>query len=264
MMRKHSLPYIKLLVINIGNFSGIMNMKIDNWIYENSKLFIKNLEEELIVRFYNFTNHTVTLGYFQKNAINEIKNIDEYKNWSIVRRITGGKAVFHYPKKDLVLCAVGYTKILEKIDNLFNLNHNKINKVHTFFNNILWESVIPQNNYHELIKNYTLIQSENNIQQTIKKLDCFQNSLSFEKTFEGKKIIGTAIKISQTNDSEKFILQANIKLQNLYNQINREVFKNIKNNFINHFKDYKEIILNDFISILKYSKNNFSFEPVYN
>lgn len=238
MMKKHMLLSTNLILLKRESLSGILNMKIDEYFFNNfERLFSEN---SVIVRFYKFCNHTVTLGYSQKNVNEEILKV--FDKWFFIRRITGGKAVFHYPKKDLTLC------LISSLKNFVNLpKENKLSFIHSFVNNLLWGSIEFENIKNKSIKKE---KSEKVDYVAVKKFDCFQNPQNFEKTYNGKKVIGTAIKISNS----KFIVQANIKLQNIFEEIDNKLIDKIESNFVRKLcKNYHTENIIDFIKNSKTS-----------
>ncbi|MCX7758241.1 MAG: hypothetical protein N2169_01305 [bacterium] len=208
---------LNIILIEKYSQSGYLNMKIDEFLFENFEKFALNPYNSIIFRFYNFANYTITLGHSQ-NTVNE-NIMEEYKRWSFVKRITGGRAVFHYPKKDLTLCLISSIQAFEKLN--VNIHKNTIRNIHSFINNCLWDSIYPllKNNKNKDIKN---------VQNKYAKFDCFQNIHDFEKVYNNKKVIGTAIKIS----NQKFIVQANIKLQYMFENISKDIINKIENNFL--------------------------------
>ncbi|MEN3014634.1 MAG: hypothetical protein ABDH21_01040 [bacterium] len=227
-MKKLTLPSTKtnnkldFILIKRNSYTGFWNMKIDGYIFENFEKLVSNPDESVIGRFYTFSNHTITLGYFQKMIPEEIKK--EFNKWFFVRRITGGKAVFHYPKKDLTFCMVSSLNILDKLN--VNYRTNLIESIHSFISDLLWDSISP------LITTLKDAQKQdiqiNKSQKKYINFDCFENIYSFEKTYNNQKVIGTAIKISNT----KFIIQSNIKMNYLFSKIDEELLSSIENNFI--------------------------------
>lgn len=77
--------------IDTGACGVAYNMALD----EAIATFVRKGISPPTLRFYGWTTPSVTIGYFQK-----IKNVDiEYcaqRNISVVRRLTGGRAVLHY------------------------------------------------------------------------------------------------------------------------------------------------------------------------
>lgn len=240
---------LNFVLIKRGSYSGFLNMKIDKLLFENYEKLVNNPEESIIARFYTFSNHTVTLGYFQRIIPEEIKR--EFNKWFFVRRITGGKAVFHYPKKDLTFCLVSSLNILDKLN--IQKGNDKISLIHHFVNNLLWESILP------LLKMHTNNQKQedreiNYQERKYKSFNCFEKVHSFEKIYNNHKVIGTAIKIS----NNKFLVQSNIKMNYLFSNIDEKLISSVENNFLSQIMKldssfrYHQLNILDLIKSLKF------------
>src|SRR3989344_3306441 len=81
---------MKWRLIEQATYSAAMNMAIDHAVYES----VANEREYPTIRFYKWLNSSVSIGAYQNPK--EI-NLDACKkhNIGIVRRMTGGRAVFH-------------------------------------------------------------------------------------------------------------------------------------------------------------------------
>src|SRR3989338_7198953 len=81
---------MKWRLIEQQEYSAAMNMAIDHAIYES----VANGREQPTIRFYKWKNNSVSLGAYQNPK--EI-NIDfcGKNDIELVRRMTGGRAVFH-------------------------------------------------------------------------------------------------------------------------------------------------------------------------
>ena len=92
-------------LIEQQTYNASMNMAIDEAIYES----VANGRELPTIRFYKWKNNSISLGAFQNQ--NEI-NLNECKknNAEVVRRITGGRAVYH-DKADFTYSVVAPIKI---------------------------------------------------------------------------------------------------------------------------------------------------------
>lgn len=92
-------------LIGQDTFSAAMNMAVDEAIYESVALG-KQLPT---IRFYKWKNSSISLGAFQNQ--NEV-NLEECgkNNIEVVRRITGGRAVYH-DKVDFTYSVVAPIKI---------------------------------------------------------------------------------------------------------------------------------------------------------
>ena len=87
--------------------NAAMNMAIDESIYES----VAHNKQLPTIRFYKWENNSISLGAFQNQ--NEI-NLEECKknNVEVVRRITGGRAVYH-DKVDFTYSVVTPIKIFD-------------------------------------------------------------------------------------------------------------------------------------------------------
>ena len=88
-------------------YTAAMNMATDEAVYES----VAANKQPPTIRFYKWKNNSVSLGAFQNP--NEI-NLEECKknNVDVVRRITGGRAVFH-DKMDFTYSVVAPIKIFD-------------------------------------------------------------------------------------------------------------------------------------------------------
>lgn len=208
---------INIFKIDFIKLGGFLQMKIDEYLFKNLEYLNNYLNNILLIRFYQFSNNTITIGKLQK--INE-EIIKENIGYLIVRRITGGKAVYHLPKKDLTFSIIANTNIFRKINVS---NENILKFIHKFFNNLVKEILVSLN--MDLNKFNTSLNKEYSNNERLARFDCFAKPMDFELVYNNQKILGTAIKIDNNN---KFILQANIKLY----LINESL---IKQEFINKF-----------------------------
>lgn len=226
---------INIFMIDFIRLGGYLQMKIDEYLFKNFEYFNYYLNNVLLARFYQFSNNTITIGRFQK--INE-EIIKENKEYLIVKRITGGKAVYHIPKKDLTFSIIANTNIFKKIN--FN-NENTLNFIHKFFNNLVKETLISLNidsNKLSFFDKNNSTKEDNNIKG---RFDCFASPMDFELVYNNQKIVGTAIKI----DNNKFILQANIKLYLVSESLINQEFINkfIQTFYINLYKIFSKNLL---------------------
>jgi len=188
--------------------TGIQQMLTDNNLlfdFENSDIIKKNnlkmIENyNIFFRSYQWLEPTVSLGRFQKEeTINS--NFCKKNNIPIVKRPTGGKALFHY--NDF------------SISFVFR-NHQKLNisEYYKIAGNIIYKTLKKLELSVELKE--TTEKPEN------KKTNiCFAYSINFEITAKQKKLVGLAQR--QTNDN--VLVQATIPIEidfNLYSAIFRQ------------------------------------------
>lgn len=74
--------------LNHGSFDGAMNMAIDEALLELAK------PGEVILRTYTWDRPTLSLGIFQKHSDVNLEELEK-RNFGLVRRATGGRAVLH-------------------------------------------------------------------------------------------------------------------------------------------------------------------------
>jgi lipoate-protein ligase A len=221
---------INLFILEFSKLGGFLHMKIDEFLFKNLDYINDYFNNVLLIRFYQFSNNTITIGKLQK-IDQEI--INKNRNYLIVRRITGGKAVYHLPKKDLTFSVIGNTIIFKKIN--FN-KENILNFIHQFFNKTVKDTLTSLNiKLYNKLDNLIIEGNNRKIDENLKKFDCFANPMSFELTYNNQKIVGSAIKIA----NNKFILQANIKLYLVNNSLANPDFINkfIEKFYINFYEN---------------------------
>lgn len=81
----------KWYFINSGIKPGSYNMALDECLikWQSEEGFLPTL------RFYEWENPTITIGYFQKNQEISLEKLEKY-NGDFVRRQTGGRSVLHH------------------------------------------------------------------------------------------------------------------------------------------------------------------------
>lgn len=95
-------------------YSAAMNMAIDHAVYES----VANGRENPTIRFYKWKNRSVSIGAYQNQ--NEI-NLEECRKHGIdaVRRMTGGRAVFH-DKADFTYSVIAPIRVFNySIENAY-------------------------------------------------------------------------------------------------------------------------------------------------
>ncbi|MBI2659278.1 lipoate--protein ligase family protein [Candidatus Woesearchaeota archaeon] len=105
---------MKWRLIEQQPYSAAMNMAIDHAVYES----VANQREYPTIRFYRWNNSSVSIGAYQNPK--EI-NLDACKkhNVGIVRRMTGGRAVFH-DKADFTYSVIAPIRVFNySIENAY-------------------------------------------------------------------------------------------------------------------------------------------------
>ncbi|MGE3063589.1 MAG: biotin/lipoate A/B protein ligase family protein [bacterium] len=78
---------MKAYYVPFGRYDVYTNMAIDEYLYKNVS--------ETVLRFYEFSEPSVTIGYNQKYGSRFNLDFVSEKRIPITRRLTGGRAVFH-------------------------------------------------------------------------------------------------------------------------------------------------------------------------
>ena len=230
--------------IDTGTNDAFTNMAIDEALTLNCSM--------PILRIYQWYPKAVSIGYNQ-NVQREI-NIDECKklNIDIVRRITGGKAVFHDRE-------ITYSFILPENNGLLPF---EVNESYKIISNALVIALKKININAEIRK----------VPEKIKTSICFNSSNWYELLVNGRKISGSA----QRRINGKVLQHGPILIDFDYNK-NSSLF-NSNNNFdnINNLKQritsLKRELKNNNIKKINYKelaqaiklgfKENFNFEMI--
>ena len=231
---------MKCRFIDTGFNDAFTNMAIDEALLINSNI--------PILRVYGWNPKAVSIGYNQ-NVQKEI-NIDYCKenNIEIVRRLTGGKAVFHDKE-------ITYSFILSEKLNLLSTNINE--------------------SYKEIANALLIALEKIGIKAEIKKTPeriatpiCFNSSNWYELIVNGRKISGSA----QRRMDGKILQHGPILIDFDYNE-NNSIFDS-NNNFdsINNLKQRITSIKNELNKIISYKelseaiktgfKENFDFDII--
>lgn len=158
--------------LNTGFQNGHLNMAIDEVI---SQISVPR-DNKPVLRVYGWRPYAISLGYNQDE-----KDIDVERcyrdNIDVVRRPTGGRAVFHADE-------VTYSVILPKCSPLFDQDtitiYNKISQG-------LVEGLKLIGIETQLVK-----RASKNSQEGKKSIPCFSNAARYEITYQGKKLVGSA------------------------------------------------------------------------
>lgn len=236
---------------------GQFNMDFDfdrvNKFNENNNLNSKNKITSML-RFYGWEPYCLSLGYNQKEE-NILVNYLQNKKYDLVRRPTGGRAVFH--SNELTYSCVFDLSITTKrlIDNGY-LDSN-VNYTHRdFYQDIHMILVEIFSEIPNIEDKLDFSKKDTNFKthyKSISSMSCFTSSARFEITSQNKKIVGSAQR-----------LFGNILLQHgsiLLGKEHLEIvdFLNIKEeektNFINELE-------NSSISLSEIAKREISYDEV--
>jgi len=115
------IKFDKIRILETGNNIGAWNMAVDEFLLYNCK--------EPILRIYGWSKPCISIGYFQSIEEVDYKKCNE-ENVDVVRRITGGGAVFH----DMELTYSFVTKnfpqgIMESYEKIIEMIIQALNKL---------------------------------------------------------------------------------------------------------------------------------------
>ena len=184
--------------------SGFLNMSIDKNLFEETKKY-----NCVLLRFYLWFPPAVSFGKNQK--VEEIVNIKECEKNKIdlVRRPTGGRALFHQKELTYFLSGPLDGKIFPKN---FQDNYNLISNC--------------------LLKGFELLKIPVEIKKSKEKyktsplnpIPCFSEPAPGEITFEEKKIVGSAMLVEE----EFFLIHGSIIID-FDENLNKKIFKKNEN-----------------------------------
>ena len=132
-----------------------------------------------VLRFYGWQPYCLSLGYHQDQTLVDFEQV-QAKGYDVVRRPTGGSAIFHSEE-------LTYALILPRTD----INHHDI---YRFFHLLLARALNTLGYDVEL--NYE-DDDENYLKQGRKRFACFNRPAFAEIKFKGKKVVGSAQKLYQ-------------------------------------------------------------------
>jgi len=236
-----------LFFTNIDN-NGYSNMAIDDYFISKT---LKNNHVNGLLRFYTFLSPTITIGYFQRTDIFSKEKLNN-EHISIIRRLTGGNAIYHDKY------SFTYSIILNR--DIFNLKTNK--DIYLFIANILKNGLLKLG-IDTNIEDFTSTNNKNDYINYDKNdninYDCFSSLSQYEiKGKDGNKLIGSAQKIFKN-----LFLQQGVFLYNYSPQNLKKILKNEKENISKNYftKNEKNIQIDNIIkldNIIKSFKENFS------
>jgi len=95
-------------------YSAAMNMAIEHAVYES----VANEREQPTIRFYKWLSSSVSIGAYQDYKDINLEACKKH-SISVVRRMTGGRAVFH-DKNDFTYSVIAPIRIFGyRIDNAY-------------------------------------------------------------------------------------------------------------------------------------------------
>jgi lipoate-protein ligase A len=218
------LAFDKLYFIDTGLNSGSFNMDFDNDLFEK----FTNDEIDLpVLRFYSWNEPTLSIGFNQKSE-------DGPSNFPIVKRITGGQAVFHDVKENELTYSIILKSSLGPKQIYFELGKVFIR----FLNNYGLDARVGYKKQGEKDKYRD-------------SFDCFESKTEADIVVNDIKVIGSAQRvkrISNKNDKNQYILQhGSIKLDKIRQLSGKDISYDVSSvDLRNAFKQEFGV---DFISV---------------
>lgn len=225
-------------IIPYKKYDGFRNMEIDEALLDTS---IKN-EYFPTLRLYGWLRPTLSLGRNQPYARINL-NYCKDNNIDIVKRPTGGRAVFHH--QELTYCFISPVEFLKKGNSVINSYREISEALILGFSKLGINLTFPE--YKKV---------------SVKDGYCMAVSTGSDLSYEGKKVIGSA-QLRKHN----YILQHGSILIDINNEILSSIFGSL-NNYLNviTLKEIKTEL--DNINILSRAimegfqeKFSFDFEP---
>ncbi len=188
----YSFPFKKLRIIPFDYYRGDLNMAIDY--YFSEQMIQRN---EPVLRFYGWDPFCLSLGRHQDaNNVNIKKLISD--GFNIVRRPTGGSAIFHSDE-------LTYSIVIPK-----KLIHHK--ELYFMMHQILYRT-LKKLGYN--VEYHAQLDTENYLKKGHATFICFNRSAYTEIKYKGKKLVGSAQKIF----SNSILQHGSILIDNTQNRI---------------------------------------------
>ncbi len=165
-------PFKIVQIIPYHRQSGAMNMALDYFFAQNMKE-----DQPPILRFYGWEPYTLSLGFHQSASLVDAQKIRS-SGYDLVRRPTGGSAIFHSEE-------LTYSLILPRV----SLDHHA---VYYLFHKLLAQALNELGFPVEL--NFAG-DSENYLKEGRKRFACFNRPAFAEIKFRKKKVVGSAQKL---------------------------------------------------------------------
>lgn len=217
-----------MYIIETYGFDGATNMAYD--------VALGELADDVILRFYTWKNPTLSLGKHQKTDDLDFEYITA-KNFDIVRRPSGGRAVLHWDE-------ITYSVIIPKNHELFNTT---VLELYNFLSELLVKGLRKVGYPVEMVEGKKKTASH----------VCFQTPSVYEITLNGIKVVGSA----QTR-TQDYILQHGSIVLTPHDEI-KYCFKSTKSLDIPliGLYDYKYVSFDDIVSGIKESFGDFFGQP---
>ena len=218
---------IRFRIIPHYTYPGDINMRLDNY-FAN----IGNEKIDPVLRFYGWKPFCVSIGCHQNQNVLKLGRIRD-NGYDIVRRPTGGRAIFH--AQELTYSIVMPASVM---------THRKL---YAFSHQVIAAALI------ELGYDVTLtsgMEKLPRISQTAQDFPCFTKSAETEIQFQGKKVVGSAQKLFKTTILQhgSILMGTNHKRLHRYLDTDEEQLKTIKKEIENKTICLSEIKKDDITS----------------
>lgn len=165
----------KIYFLDTGFRSPKFNMACDYY-------FARNLKDAPVFRTYGWTPFTVSLGYHQKEEEVDREAIEK-AGFAVVRRETGGRAVFHAEE-------LTYSMIVAKDSFLYS---DSIMKVYNRISSALVKGLHLSGVESAELEKGALPDFKKLYKEKLSSV-CFSSTSTYEVISEGKKLVGSAQK----------------------------------------------------------------------
>ncbi|WP_157606281.1 lipoate--protein ligase family protein [Schlesneria paludicola] len=159
------LPYLRVLIDPVAS-SGAWNMAVDEALLESAIT-----DNVATLRWYQWREPTVSLGYFQKSA--DLVDNDSIAGLPVVRRLTGGGAILHDNELTYSICLPASQSLFAQPHELYDIVHLAI------------IGSLRQLDFPVTLRGSTWKRPD-------EPLLCFQRQDAHDVTLNGQKILGSA------------------------------------------------------------------------
>ena len=221
---------MKAYFVKLGCYDVFTNMAVDEYLYKNIK--------EPVLRFYEFSKPSVTLGYNQRYGSRFNMDFIVSSSIPVTRRLTGGRAVFH--DGDL-------TYSISSDFEYFTHGGNSLDMVSRYkkISDVFYKGFKSMGMDIDLNESKSLKPFSSN---------CFDTSSIYEITVKNSKILGSA----QVFSERGFLQQGTILVKNgVYNPSDlygENLQKNIENltGMVYNIKDMAKGLYSAFFEMFNY------------
>lgn len=165
-------PLKSLRIIPFDYYQGAMNMAIDYYLADTIQI-----GDDPVLRFYGWKPFCLSLGYHQDSSKIKLRKLHE-KGYDVVRRPTGGSAIFHGME-------LTYSLIVPMAESA---NHDIYSVFHRLYTEAL-KSLGYKVEIHEHEETGNYLKSGKS------SFACFDRPAFNEIKYKGKKVVGSAQKL---------------------------------------------------------------------